>query len=96
MEVSRDPFEWWYAVAEIARRVGKHPRSIKRAVARGEFGARPGEESFKGRIIGGEMFLPWSAVAFFLKLPASPLQARSVAWRARSEGELRRQLEAAT
>lgn len=94
MQVSRDPFEWWYSVASIAKRLGKSPRTIKRAVLSGAFGALPGDVEFKGREICGEMHLPWSAVAVFLKLSPDCAPAESVSWQARTEGELRRQVEA--
>ena len=84
MKASRDPFEWWYSVTDIAKRLGKHPRTIKRAVETGQFGGRPGEPGFFGRVVCGEMHLPWRAVAFFLRVEADG--GVSVSWRVRSEG----------
>lgn len=90
----RDPFEWWYSVTEVARRLGKHPRTVKRAVECGQFGPRPGEAGFLGRWVCGELHLPWRAVALFLKLPTTEAGPEQGVWRARSEGELRRKVEA--
>jgi hypothetical protein len=88
----RDPFTWWYSLTEIARRVGKHPRTIRRAMLSGAFGGKPGLAEFPGRQICGEWHFPWPAVACFLGVVPDDGAAISVGWRARSEGELRRKV----
>lgn len=90
--MSRDPFTWWYSVSTIARRLGVSPRTIKRAYWCGKFGGRPGEAEFQGREIVGQMFFPWPAVARFLNVPADTAPEDAPAWRAKSEGDLRRKL----
>lgn len=89
---SRDPFTWWYSLTEIARRLGRSPRTIRRAMNAGAFGALPTDPEFPGRHIAGEWLLPWPAVATFLGVEPTESAAVSEGWRARSEGELRRKV----
>ncbi len=88
----KDPFTWWYSLTTIARRLGKSPLTIRRAIDAGKFGARPGEPGFPGRQICGQWHLPWSAVALFLGVSAEVDSPVTTSFRARSEGELRRKL----
>jgi hypothetical protein len=88
--MDRDPFEWWYPLTTIAKRVNKSPLTIRRAMLSGKFGGRPGEPNFPGRFVCGQWCFPWSAVARFLGIDASAAGPSTVTWRARSEGELRR------
>jgi hypothetical protein len=92
--MDRDPFEWWYPLATIARRTDKSPLTIRRAMLSGKFGGRPGEPGFSGRFICGQWHFPWSAVAVFLGVPPGERASAAVAFRARTEGELRRKVAA--
>jgi hypothetical protein len=93
VNTTRDPFCWWYSLTEVARRTGKSPRTIRRAMASGQFGPPPGQADSMMRHICGEWMFPWPAVARFLNVPVGET-ADSHAWRARSEGELRRKVAA--
>lgn len=94
---AHDPFTWWYPLTTVAERTGKHPRTIRRALLSGKFGPAPGPAEAPQppgvlvRHVCGEWLIPWPAVALFLGISAEESPA-NVAWRVRTEGELRRQV----
>jgi hypothetical protein len=90
--MGQDPFSFWYSVPEIARRLGKHPRSIRRAAERGELAG--------GIRVLGQLHFRWEAIAKWLgilepnfKHPPPPADPWPVDLRARTPGELRRRVE---
>jgi hypothetical protein len=89
---ARDPFTWWYSLTTIAKRVGKSPLTIRRAMDAGKFGGVPGSPEFPGRQICGQWHFPWPAVARFLGVSPHCDASSSAGIRARSEGELRRKV----